>query len=404
MKTKKFILEITISVLLLSLCLFIGSKILDKYKEKKAYEDAKANFKLEVTLDDKLTISFGKDTNLKDYIKESNVTFEDKIMAYYELGEKKATLNYTDEYGRTGEYTFNITVIDDENPILMAPSSITAIKGSKANLLDGVMCADYASSNVKCEVEGEYDLNKLGEYKLNYKATDEAGNTVTKGFTLNVINKTSNTPSNPTYVSFKDIYNAHKTDKTLIGIDVSEWQDSIDFNKVREAGAEFVIIRLGVFYNNAHHLDEMYEENIRKAKAAGLKVGLYYYSEARTIEEAIACADFVASNIHYDLDLPIAYDWEDWSNFNSYKLSLYEFNKAGYAFLDHINEYGYDSMLYGSVNYLEKVWRPKDYTVWVAQYYKENQYDGKSFMWQLTSSGIIDGINGAVDIDILYLD
>ena len=100
--------------------------------------------------------------------------------------------------------------------------------------------------------------------------------------------------------------------------------------------------------------------------------------------------------------MPIAYDWEDFNDYNSYKLSLYNFNKLSYLFMDQIKEYGYSPILYGSKYYMTNFWNPKEYDVWLAQYYKEVTYEGKYKMWQITEDGKIDGINRNVDINIYY--
>lgn len=411
MKKIKIIITIILFTVSLGLIAFIGVKEYKRIKEEnnqkieqQQYEEAKNNYKLDVTVKNEGKVSYAVKVNLKDSLISSNATFDDKFETYYELGEKEVTLSYTDPYDRKGEYTFKINVVDNVPPVLLAQEKVTAYKGENT-VMDGVVCADLLTSVVKCEVIGEYNINKLGTYKLKYRATDNAGNIAESDFTLEVINKPANTSTDVTYTNFSDIYSQHKKDNTLVGIDVSKWQGTIDFNKVKNAGAEFVIIRLGTYYNGKNNLDARYKENIKKAKAAGLKVGLYYYSEAKTEKEAIECANYLVKNIgEYSIDLPIAYDWEDWGNFSSYKLNILDFNKPAYAFMDRLKELGYKGMLYGSKKYLTYIWDAKNYDVWVAQYYKEVTYEGKYMMWQLTSTGKINGISGAVDVDILYLD
>lgn len=368
----------------------------------------KFRFVLEITLEEKRNIEFGQEYNVKDFILETNGIFEDKIVEFYELGEKEVTLTYLDKYNKKKEYSFTVNIVDEQVPMIYAGNTVTIYKGdTNPNLFSNVICVDYVSK-VKCEVEGEYNSNVIGSYPLKYVATDESGNSISKDFTLKVINRPtstgSSTSSKVTYTPFKTIYDKYKTDKTLVGIDVSAWQNPIDFKKVKEAGADFVIMRIALFYKGNIELDMRYKENIKNAHDAGLKVGLYLYSEAKTEEEVLKAVDLILDNLDYDIDLPIAYDWEDFRNYNSYNLSLYEFNKLAYTFMDKLKEKGHDVMLYGSTNYLEKMWIPKDYDVWVAQYYKEVTYNGKYKMWQLTSSGSIPGIGGAVDVDILYLD
>ena len=197
----------------------------------------------------------------------------------------------------------------------------------------------------------------------------------------------------------------YKNDNTSIGIDVSRWQGNVDFNKVKAAGIEFVIMRIGVIDEGIYYVDSKYEEYLKKAKDAGLKIGVYVYTKAATKEEAERCAKWVLDKLNgLKLDLPIAYDWEDWANYNSYGVSLHTFSNAYLAFEKMINDAGYDSMLYSSKYYLENVWLYlNNSNVWLAHYVDQTDYNGKYMLWQMTSSAKISGItDNTVDIDILY--
>ena len=367
----------------------------------------KFRFKLEVTLSDELNVISGEEVNLKKFIISSNGIFEDKNITFYETGTKEVVLTYLDKYERRKEFKFNVNVIDKDMPFILSSGSITTYVGEEIDLLKGVICAHYTSSNVECIVEGEYNINEIGKYYLTYKATDESGNSVTKNFTLNVIEKPEYTPyvkpSEPNYVYFNDVLDTYKNNNTKIGIDVSRFQGDIDFTKIKEAGAEFVIIRLGWYIDEELGLDYNYEKYIEDATNAGLDIGLYFYSEARTKDEIDAIVKFIKDNVKHEIKMPIAYDWEDFKNYNSYKLSIYEFNNLAYRFMDGIKNIGYNSILYGSKTYLTNMWIPSNYPVWVAQYYKEVTYTGDYDMWQLTEDGKIDGIAGTVDIDIFYI-
>ena len=103
----------------------------------------------------------------------------------------------------------------------------------------------------------------------------------------------------------------------------------------------------------------------------------------------------------YNIELGIAYDWENFTDFNSYNISLHTLNKMSEAFLDTAKENGYQPILYSSKYYLENLW-DKNYDIWVAQYADNNTYEGEYIMWQQCSDGRIDGINAYVDIDIMY--
>ena len=183
-------------------------------------------------------------------------------------------------------------------------------------------------------------------------------------------------------------------------------QETVDFEKVKAAGCEFVYMRLGGYDNGEFYTDRYYKGNIAGAKAAGLKVGVYWHAEDGSPEEAAESAKYLMDVLGDEtLDLPIAYDWEDFGNFEDYGMNLYDINKCYEAFANQVEIRGYDACLYSSKNFLENTWtNEKDRPVWLAHYVSSTKYSGKYFMWQHSSDGRIDGINGPVDLDVLYLD
>ena len=203
-----------------------------------------------------------------------------------------------------------------------------------------------------------------------------------------------------------EIVKKHKNTNTMVGIDVSYWQQNIDYEKVKAAGCEFVIIRLGVNTDSDKDIseDSFYKRNIENAKKAGLKVGVYIYTTAASETQAIDHAKWVKKILNKTkLDFPVAYDFENWSSFPKYNLSRYSLTKNYLAFDKEMKRTGYDTMLYSSMNYLEKAWMFSDtYPVWLAHYTDQTTYEGKYIMWQMTDKGKIDGISGNVDIDIYY--
>ena len=166
------------------------------------------------------------------------------------------------------------------------------------------------------------------------------------------------------------------------------------------------MIRIGVQTKSGGeiNIDPYYYQNIENAKNVGLKVGVYLYSIAINIEDAINQANWVINTLDKEkLDLPIVFDWENWSKWNNYKISFYDINNIANTFLKTVEDNGYKGMLYGSKYYLENIWTNKlEYPVWLAHYTKKTSYKGDYMMWQLSNTGKIDGINGDVDINILY--
>ena len=362
------------------------------------------------TLKDDLTVNVYSNVKVKDFIKDidGKIVDNNKIKTN-ELGKVEVEFIYlnSDEKKRKG--VFEVEVKDLEEPLIWLSNSYSVRVGDDVNLEDEILCADNYDSNPSCKIKGDYDLNTAGNYSLVYEAEDNSGNTLSVDFTLNVYEQKSVTgggsSSEVTYTDFNDILEEHKNDDTLVGIDVSKWQGAIDFSKVKEAGAEFVIIRVGSQngVGGEYVLDPYFKRNIGKALDNDLKVGIYFYSYADSKKEARKQAEWVIKQIKdYDITLPIAFDFESFTLFNSMNLSLYQLNEVAESYFSTLEDAGYDTMLYGSKNYLNAIWKYNTNKVWLAHYTDKTDYDKDYMMWQLCQDGVIDGINGYVDIDILY--
>lgn len=331
---------------------------------------------------------------------------ENKEIDTKKVGNTQITTTCRDNDKKRYKYIIDFNIVDKVAPKIILKDSFTVTEGYTKNLTDVIISVDNYDDIPKREIIGEYDFNKVGSYNLVYKVTDNSGNFTTKDFTLNVVPKKNSTPSN-SYIAFSDALRDYKTENTEVGIDVSKWQGEIDFKKVKEAGAEFVMIRIGHQdgFNGEYITDPYFESNIENAKENGLKVGVYFYSYANSNEEAKKQVAWVTDNLKdkdYKLDLPIVYDWESWSSFNSMNVSLYKFNEIANTFLEEIEKNNYEPMLYSSKNYLENIWDKQKHKVWLAHYTNKTNYQGEYYIWQMCSDGRIDGIKGDVDIDILY--
>ena len=149
-------------------------------------------------------------------------------------------------------------------------------------------------------------------------------------------------------------------------------------------------------------MDPYFIKNIEGAKKNGIDVGIYFYSYAKTKKEAEEQANFIADNLKdFEIDLPIAFDWESWSSFVKCNMSFYDINQVAKTYEKILNDRGYKASLYGSKNYLQRVWNADEFeNVWLAHYTEETDYDKKYYLWQMCNTGRIDGIDGDVDIDI----
>jgi GH25 family lysozyme M1 (1,4-beta-N-acetylmuramidase) len=351
----------------------------------------------------KNTLEYYEKVNLYDLISIENGTIIDKDYQINtkELGEKEITVNYKDSSDKESTYKFTISINDTTSPLIFASKKYSAEKNDKKfNLLDKVVCGDNYDREMKCEIEGSYDINKLGEYPVKIKTTDTHNNTTYKDTTVVVKDKIRN--SDPTYYYLKDFINEYKKEDTTIGIDVSSWQGSINWNKVKSAGVDAAMIRIGYGSRNKSTIDKRFKENIKNAKKAGIKVGIYYYSYANDANEAINQAKWIINELKGEtLDLPIAFDWEDWSDFMSYKINFNDLNDIANSFMKEIENNGYKAMNYGSATYHEKVWNTPDFPTWLAYYTDNNDFEEDYIMWQVASDGIVSGINGYVDLDII---
>ena len=397
---KKKILTITCIILGVIILGIISFKLYSYLRIKYA--------KIEVTLVDDMTLEFNDKKKVSDYIKSINgKIIDDYIIDSSTLGEKNIDFEFINDDNIKVKYSYDISVVDTVSPVIWLNDSYYVTKGSKDTLLEDILCGDNYDNKPKCEIIGEYDLNTINNYQLTFKATDNSNNVTTKDFVLKVYEpkKSSTSSSKVNYTMFNDIKEKYKKEDTKIGIDVSLWQGDIDFKKLKDSGVEFVFIRVGYMKGTKGErvLDSKFKQNIENANKYDIPVGIYYYSYASNKEEAKQDAKWVLKQIKkYDVSLPIAFDWEDFADYNSYNLSFYNLTSMADEFIKEVNKKGYKGLLYGSKNYLEKIWLSNSHDTWLAHYASSTNYQGKYSYWQITDTGKVDGINGTVDIDIYY--
>lgn len=364
-----------------------------------------------VILKDDLRISFGEQVVTSDFISAlKGELINDQSINTEQLGKVKVEFEYYNIKHKKRPYEFTIEVVDDTAPKIYGSSQYTVPTGYQGDLTNLMLSADNLDDKPKREILGEYDLGTPGIYNLSYSITDASGNSTKQNFTLRVVKPTPS--SNPPAYSMqklplKEVIQKHKTSTTKIGVDVSQWQGKIDWPAVKDAGIEFAFIRLGyqTKFNGEYTLDPFFHQNVQAAQAAGLPIGIYFYSYANTVEQAKDQAEWIAEQISdYNIELGVAFDWESWSEFNIANMSLYTINKVATTFLDTLESFGYNGVLYSSKVYLERIWQPNNYPVWLAQYYDRVTYDGDYWIWQMSNTGQVTGINGDVDLNIMYLD
>ena len=194
------------------------------------------------------------------------------------------------------------------------------------------------------------------------------------------------------------------------GIDVSSHQGSIDWDAVKNDGVEFAFVRACYrgYTTGGLQEDEYASSNIKGAKNAGIDVGVYVFSQAITEEEAIEEAQLVLDILDgTTLELPIVYDVErivsDSARMN--ELTVEERTKVTLAFLNTIEDAGYDTMIYHNTEMgalLIDFSQLENYKKWFASYNQEFYWPYDYDVWQYSESGTVDGIDGDVDLDIMF--
>ena len=217
-----------------------------------------------------------------------------------------------------------------------------------------------------------------------------------------------------THSSAFDGYDRHD------GIDVSSYQGTIDWSKVKQDGIEFAVIRAGYTgYTQKRHsinADTQAVTNIKNAQAAGLPVGVYWFSQALNESEARAEAQKTLEIISgYDLQLPVFFDYEFYgvaegrldSAWREGTITKSQMTANARAFCSTIENAGYEAAIYANksflTNQLDAAGLAKDYGIWLAHFTTQTDYTGDYYMWQYTEEGKVDGISGSVDCDFMYL-
>lgn len=193
------------------------------------------------------------------------------------------------------------------------------------------------------------------------------------------------------------------------GIDVSKYQSYIDFNKVKNDGIEFVIIRASYGRNTTGYInkgvDEFFEQNYSNAKAAGLKVGAYHYTYARNVDQAREEAEFFLKRLSgKTFEYPVVLDIED-ERYKTMSKSLV--TDIAVTFLETLENAGYFAMIYSYRYFFQEYIddsRLKAYAHWVAEWSSKLNYDANYGIWQYTSKGTVNGINTHVDRNVSYED
>ncbi|MGN0152723.1 MAG: glycoside hydrolase family 25 protein [Wujia sp.] len=205
----------------------------------------------------------------------------------------------------------------------------------------------------------------------------------------------------------------HAEDGTRIStlaIDVSAYQPYIDWEAVKDAGVEIAMLRVGYrgYESGALVVDDMFEKHIEGATAAGIQVGVYFFTQATSYEEGAEEAQFVLDTIRrYKVTCPVAIDTEalDIAEARTYNLDNTARTDSVVGFCETIKAAGYVPMIYSNRNWFVQkldMTRLGEYKLWLAHYANQPDFPYDYVGWQYTGEGQLDGIDGSVDLDVWF--
>lgn len=194
--------------------------------------------------------------------------------------------------------------------------------------------------------------------------------------------------------------------KAKLGIDVSEWQGQIDWEKVVSAGVKFAIIRCGYGKDQTNQDDECFARNVAECERLGIPYGVYLYSYATSVAAAKSEAAHVLRLLaNKKPQYPVYYDLEDANTTG--KLSNAEILEIAKAWTEEIEAAGFTAGIYANLYWNETKLTDSWYNTksrWIAQYNDECEYKGTYDIWQYSSKGIVSGIAGNCDMNYCYVE
>lgn len=199
---------------------------------------------------------------------------------------------------------------------------------------------------------------------------------------------------------------------SIAGIDVSQFQGDIDWQRVKDAGIEFAMIRVGYrsYGGGEIKFDERFADNLKAADEAGIKTGVYFFSQAVTTQEAVEEADAVIDAIApYNITYPVVFDWEliydDKARTDIVTVDMLA--DCCISFCERVKSAGYTPMIYqnkGTSMYKLDLPRIAEYDFWLAEYDEKPSFYYQYQIWQYASDGTIPGISGEVDMNLCFKD
>lgn len=361
-----------------------------------------------------LSLDVGKTSVLGATVKPDDAT--NKTVTWTSSDPNKATVDTKGCVTAKAEGTVTITATADGKT---ATCTVTIKNGYDPKTDTTKLLKDKSGNQIYVLVNGQYVEAKVADYyKYNtFYKKEKVSQYVYTGW-QNLDGKTYYFDKNGNKVIGEQVIQGAKynfnsdgtlnTGSGILGIDVSTWNGNIDWNKVKNSGVSYVIIRTGFRGSTQGSLveDNKFRQNIQGATNAGLKVGVYFFSQAINEVEAVEEASMVLSQVKgYKLTYPVFIDVEP-SGGRADSLSSGDRTKVINAFCQTIQNGGLRAGIYANKTWLSQkmnVSALSGYKIWLAQYNSQVTYSGRYDMWQYSDKGTVSGISGKVDMNLSYL-
>lgn len=257
------------------------------------------------------------------------------------------------------------------------------------------------------EATGDKEYDKDNYYAIEDDNGKKTYYEIIKDMPRNDYNLENNLINENGLLTYKD-----SKRESVKGVDLSKYNGTVDFTKLKEAGVGFAMLRLASrgYGSGKISLDEKFVEYAQNAQVAGIQIGAFFYSQAVNENEAVEEANYIVGAISgFNVKYPVAIDIERVSGDEARtdKLTNKERTSIVKMFCDTVKGYGYKPIIYASSEMLVgglDLKELQDYDVWLADEKIPTEYPYRFGMWQYNTKGHIDGITGDIDLDISFID
>lgn len=334
-----------------------------------------------------------------DILKESHNITSDELEFWNDAPKDKPA-----QKEEEGELTPYKDPQEDDKDMATDSSSTENNGSGDEKKKDGV---DDTEESLNKEATGDKEYDKDNYYAIEDDNGKKTYYEIIKDMPRNDYNLENNLINENGLLTYKD-----SKRESVKGVDLSKYNGTVDFTKLKEAGVGFAMLRLASrgYGSGKISLDEKFVEYAQNAQVAGIQIGAFFYSQAVNENEAVEEANYIVGAISgFNVKYPVAIDIERVSGDEARtdKLTNKERTSIVKMFCDTVKGYGYKPIIYASSEMLVgglDLKELQDYDVWLADEKIPTEYPYRFGMWQYNTKGHIDGITGDIDLDISFID